>query len=37
MRRYFTKEAKPNEAELNGAIKQWAYPLKSKADLPWHS
>jgi erythromycin esterase len=33
MRRYFTKEAKPNEAELNGAIKQWAYPLKSKADL----
>ena len=33
MRRYFTKEAMLNETEIVSAIKQWAYPLKSKADL----
>lgn len=33
MRHYFTKEAMLNETEIVSAIKQWAYPLKSKADL----
>src|ERR1022692_4118427 len=33
MRHYFTKEAEVNETEVLGAIKQWAYPLHSKADL----
>lgn len=33
MRRYFTKEIIPNETEVVSAIKQWSYPLKSKADL----
>ncbi len=33
MGHYFTKEVKFNEEEVVGAINQWAYPLKSKADL----
>lgn len=33
MRNYFTKEAMLIETEVVSAIKQWAYPLKSKADL----
>src|SRR5690242_8329309 len=33
MRRYFTKEFPLNEPEIKGVINQWAYPLKSKADL----
>lgn len=30
---HFTKQAIINEPEIVSAIKQWAYPLKSKADL----
>ena len=33
MRHHFTKDAMLNETEKGSAIKQWAYPLKSKADL----
>lgn len=33
MKRYFTKEIMPDEDEIVSAIKQWAYPLHSKADL----
>lgn len=33
MRRYFTKQTPVNEDEVVNAVKQWAYPLKSKADL----
>lgn len=33
MRRYFTKEAQLDETEAVSSIKQWAYPLQSKADL----
>lgn len=33
MGRYFTGQAAINEKEVIGAIKQWAYTLKSKADL----
>jgi erythromycin esterase-like protein len=33
MRRYFTKEVLLNEEEAVGAIRQWAHPLHSKADL----
>lgn len=33
MRRYFTKDTIANENEAVSAIKQWAYPLQSKADL----
>jgi erythromycin esterase len=33
MRRYFTKEASLKEREAVNFIKQWAYPLESKADL----
>ncbi len=33
MRRYFTKEAFLDEQEVVSAIKQWGYPLQSKADL----
>ena len=33
MRRYFTKEALLDERESVKAIKKWAYPLQSKADL----
>jgi erythromycin esterase-like protein len=33
MRRYFTKEAVLDESEAINSIKQWAYPLQSKADL----
>jgi erythromycin esterase-like protein len=33
MRRYFTKEVNFDEHEVVNAIKQWAYPLKSKAGL----
>ena len=33
MKRYFTKEVTLNEAEALSAIKQWSYPLQSKADL----
>ena len=33
MRKYFTKETALNEVEAVSAIKQWSYPLKSKADL----
>ena len=33
MRRYFTKEARWNEAEAVDAIMENAYPLHSKADL----
>ena len=31
MPRYFTKEVLPDEKEIVSAIKQWAYPLGSKA------
>jgi len=33
MRRYFTREEAFNETEVISAIKQWSYPLESKADL----
>lgn len=33
MSHYFTKEVIFKEEELTNAISQWAYPLKSKADL----
>lgn len=33
MRRYFTKDALLDEREVVSSIKQWAYPLQSKADL----
>jgi erythromycin esterase-like protein len=33
MRRYFTKEPKLDETEIVSAIKQNAYPLKSKVDI----
>ena len=33
MRHYFTKEALLDEPEVISAIKQWGYPLQSKADL----
>ncbi|HVM86979.1 MAG TPA: erythromycin esterase family protein [Puia sp.] len=33
MRHYFTKEAVLNENEVLGVIKQWSYPLSSKAGL----
>lgn len=33
MRHYFTKEPKLNETEIISAIKQNAYPLKSKVDI----
>lgn len=33
MRRYFTKAASLDQDEAVNAIKQWAYPLQSKADL----
>jgi len=33
MRRYFTKETALDENEVVSAIKQWNYPLQSKADL----
>jgi erythromycin esterase len=33
MRRYFTKEILLDEREAVNSIKQWAYPLQSKADL----
>ncbi len=33
MRRYFTKEVSLNEHEAVNFIKQWTYPLDSKADL----
>ena len=33
MRRYFTKTVSLNEPEVINAIKQWAFPLQSKADL----
>lgn len=33
MKRYFTKQASVNEQEAVNSLKQWAYPLKSKADL----
>lgn len=33
MAHYFNREATLNETEVVSAIKQWAYPLKSKADL----
>jgi erythromycin esterase-like protein len=33
MRHYFTKEVKFKDVEVTNAINQWAYPLKSKADL----
>lgn len=33
MSRYFTKLASVNETEIISAIKQWARPLKSNADL----
>jgi erythromycin esterase-like protein len=33
MRRYFTKEAMLDESEAINSIKQWAYPMQSKADL----
>ena len=33
MKHYFTQEAMLNETETVSAIKEWAYPLKSKADL----
>lgn len=33
MGRYFTREVPFNEAEAVSAIKQWSYPLNSKADL----
>jgi erythromycin esterase-like protein len=33
MRHYFTRETMLNETEAIGAIRQWSYPLKSKANL----
>lgn len=33
MRRYFTKETILNETEAINAIRQWSYPLQSKAGL----
>ena len=33
MRHYFTKEAVLDEREIVSSIKQWAYPLQSKAGL----
>ncbi|HVZ98524.1 MAG TPA: erythromycin esterase family protein [Chitinophagaceae bacterium] len=33
MRHYFTTEPMLNETEAVGVIRQWSYPLKSKADL----
>ncbi|MDP4285202.1 MAG: erythromycin esterase family protein [Bacteroidota bacterium] len=33
MRHYFTKNSTINQTEIVSAIKQWAYPLQSKADL----
>lgn len=33
MRRYFTKPAGLNETEIVSSVKQWAYPLLTKADL----
>jgi erythromycin esterase len=33
MRRYFTKTVSVNEPEVINAIKQWSFPLQSKADL----
>ena len=33
MRRYFTKDVMLDESEIVNAIKQWSYPLQSKADL----
>jgi erythromycin esterase-like protein len=33
MRRYFTKKVILDEHEVVNSIKQWAYPLQSKADL----
>ena len=33
MRHYFTTATALNEAEVVGAISQWSYPLKSKAEL----
>ncbi len=33
MGRYFTKQSTVNEKELVSPIRQWAHPLKSKADL----
>lgn len=33
MRRHFIKDTIANESEAVSAIKQWAYPLQSKADL----
>ncbi len=33
MGRYFTKEVEFKEEEVLGVINQWAYPLRSKADL----
>jgi len=33
MGRYFSKEVSVDEAEIVNAVKQWAYPLQSKADL----
>ena len=33
MRRYFTKDTIANENEAVSVVKQWAYPLQSKADL----
>ena len=33
MHHYFTKEILLDESEAVNSIKQWAYPLQSKADL----
>jgi len=33
MNRYFTKGVPFNEVEAVSAIRQWSYPLQSKADL----
>jgi len=33
MKRYFTREVPFNELEAVSAIRQWSYPLQSKADL----
>ncbi|PWT77610.1 MAG: protein-L-isoaspartate O-methyltransferase [Bacteroidetes bacterium] len=33
MRRYFTKDAELDEADVINAIRQWSYPLSSKAGL----
>ena len=33
MQRYFTKEVFSDEREAVNSIKQWTYPLESKADL----